>query len=323
MIRGYRYGADRLEPVADPLDAVDGIVWYDLVDVTADEEAALERILGIDVPTRAEAAEIEITSRLYVEDGACFITVPLPGGFEKDDVVFEPVTFILTGRALITVRYHEPLSFTRFAARVQRSAAGCDTAVGVLLSLLDAVVDRLADILEQVGANVERISGRIFRRKGAPRLRGNAFEEVLDEIGANDDLASNLRESLVIVERGVNFLAQYLQERNIAKNERTHLKMISRDAHYLAEHTTFLSQKTTFLLDATLGLINIEQTGIINIFSVAAVIFLPPTVIASIYGMNFEHMPELGWRFGYPLSLVLMVLSAVLPFLFFKYKKWL
>jgi magnesium transporter len=146
---------------------------------------------------------------------------------------------------------------------------------------------------------------------------------VLEQIGRKGDLTSHIRDSLVTLERLVGFLGHVAMQRKSGKDLRERLKTLSRDVRSLTDHSSFLSQKITFLLDATLGMINIEQNAIIKIFSVAAVVFLPPTLIASIYGMNFEEMPELDWLFGYPFAIALMILSAILPYLFFKRRGWL
>jgi magnesium transporter len=236
------------------------------------------------------------------------------------------------------VRYEDPRFFGAFAKRAQKTATGCTNADAVLAHLLEAVIERLADILERAAHDIDAISRNIFQpaakpapaeppqakgkaRRKQPRTRD--FQVILEDIGRKGELASNIRDSLVTLQRLFTFLAQLAAERKPGKDIQTRIKTLSRDAQALSDHVSFLSQKITFLLDATLGMINIEQNAIIKIFSVAAVVFLPPTLIASIYGMNFEHMPELEWPFGYPFAIGLMILSAVLPYLFFKRRGWL
>lgn len=323
MIHGYIHAQGRLEPVEDVLERLDDVVWIDLVRPEAAEEQALEQRLGFDVPTREEMEEIEASSRLYFEKGAPFMTAILPAHTEGDDPEMAPVTFVLAGDRLITVRYHEPRAFATFAARAQKSALGSTNGEVVLVALLETTVDRLADVLERAGADVDALSRRVFRAgRGRPGGSGD-LRGVLEDIGRKGDLTSNIRDSLVTLERLIGFLTHALAQRGSGKDVRARIKTLARDARSLSDHSSFLSQKITFLLDATLGMINIEQNAIIKIFSVAAVVFLPPTLIASIYGMNFDTMPELEWPYGYPFALGLMLVSAVLPYLLFKRRGWL
>lgn len=302
---------------------LDGVAWVDLLAPTALEETAVAQALGLALPTREDLEEIEISSRLYVEDGAAFMTALLPSDTDSDAPKLGPVAFILTGDRLVTLRHHEPKPFATFPARAEKGAPGCSTGDAVMLLLVEAAVDRLADILERTGREVDRLSRGIFGIGREGEEGGGDFRAVLSELGRKDDLISKARDSLVTLERLFGFFTQVQAQRGAAKENRARLKTLIRDAHSLTEHADFQAQKITFLLDATLGLINIEQSKIIKIVSVAALVFLPPTVIASIYGMNFEVMPELGWAYGYPMALGLMVLSGVLPYLFFKTRGWL
>jgi magnesium transporter len=194
------------------------------------------------------------------------------------------------------------------------------------------VVDRGADHLERVGAIVEETSKQVFdttfvdRKRGRPRKKPKNLEELLNKVGEEGDFNSKMRESLVSIGRMVAYMQaiiDQLRQSKDMKETRQRVKILQRDIISLTDHATFLSGKIGFLLDAVLGMISIEQNGIIKIFSVAAVVFLPPTLVASIYGMNFDYMPELKWLGGYPWALFLMVLSALLPFWYFKRKGWL
>jgi len=191
----------------------------------------------------------------------------------------------------------------------------------VLVDLLDAIVDRAADILERIGAEVDAVSRDIFEPES--ERTGAHYKAILTAIGRRGDLTSKVRESLVSIGRLLLFLANEAEGMRWNKDTRTLLNSMQRDVQSLSDHATYLSNKITFLLDAVVGVVTIEQNNIIKIFSVAAVALLPPTLIASIYGMNFKHMPELDWRYGYPLAIFLMIAGAVLPYLFFKWKKWL
>ena len=323
MIRSYIREAGRLRPVEGAPDPLASVVWIDLISPSAEEESQFEARLGIDIPTKEDMEEIEISSRLYQDNGAVFMTVILPAHADGDDPQIAPVTFVLAGDRLITVRYHEPRAFQTFATRAEKSATGWDTGEGLLLALLEAIVDRLADILERAGLDIDRISRGVFKHGAAKSTKSLDFQKVLEELGRVGDQTSNIRDSLVTFERMVGYLAQAMIQRTGRKNIREHIKTLSGDIRSLSDHSGFLSQKVTFLLDATLGMINIEQNATIKIFSVAAVVFLPPTLIASIYGMNFRYMPELEWTFGYPFAIGMMVASAILPYLFFKRRGWL
>lgn len=325
MIRGYSNQDGRLVEVGVDASSpnLDDLVWIDLVEPSDDEEARLEQQLGIGIPTRDEMEEIEISSRLYQEDGAVFMTAILPAHADDDEPDMQPVSFVLCGRHLITVRYHDPRAFQTFPQRAAKVAMGVETGEGVLIALLETIVDRLADILERAGRGVDEVSRKTFRRHDGRPTQTQDFQATLETIGRKGDLLSNIRDSLATLDRLAAFLSQHVADEHDPREYKVRVKTLTHDIRSIADHAGFLSQKITFLLDATLGMIGIEQNAIIKIFSVAAVVFLPPTLIASIYGMNFEHMPELDWLLGYPFAIGLMILSAILPFLFFKRQGWL
>ena len=243
---------------------------------------------------------------------------------ESDDPVLAPVTFILVGERLVTVRYHDPRVFRSFAVRSERLDLDCSDGFSALLSLLEVVVDRLADILEEVGREIDQVSRAVFRPPPPEKKGGGPdYQAVLRRIGRAGGLVANAGDSLVTLERVLVFLTATSAARPASKGAKVRLKALARDTHFLTEHTGSLTQKLNFLLDATLGMISIEQNTIIKIFSVAAVIFLPPTLVGTVYGMNFDVMPELHWAFGYPFALGAMVLSAVVSYWVFKSRGWL
>ncbi|MCR4265756.1 magnesium transporter CorA family protein [Nitratireductor sp. ZSWI3] len=322
MIKAYIVDNERLRAVDDIAAHRDAIVWADLLSPTAEEMERIEGWLGIAVPTREEMEEIEISSRLYTENGAHFMTATLPAHADGDRPEMSPVAFVLSAGRLVTVRFHEPRAFQTFPQRAEKAALGCSTGETVLVTLLEVIVDRLADILERAGKEILDISRAIFHpAETKASQRDRSFQIILRKIGRKEHLVSNLQDSLLTLQRLSSFLGAI--PLGGGKDLRTRIKTLARDVASLSDHATGLSQKINFLLDATLGMINIEQSAIIKIFSVVAVVFLPPTLVASIYGMNFEIMPELRWDFGYPLALVLMVLSALLPFWYFKRRGWL
>jgi magnesium transporter len=304
-------------------------IWIDLFDPTPAETARVQAALGVTLPTREEMREIEPSSRLYVEGDATYMTAQVLARADEPNPMSEPLTFVLTRRTLITLRYSDPRPVATYAGRICRQASACNSAEDALVGLIEAFVNRIADILEKVGIDLDVVSRQIFARgqRRSKRGREDDLQAVLTTLGRNDDLVSTTRESLLSLSRVVRFLGTTLVandklDKKVAKDLKARLTIVVRDIATLNEHAAFESHKVSFLLDATLGMINIEQNRIIKLFSVAAVVFLPPTLVASVYGMNFEIMPELGWAFGYPWALLLMALSAVLPYLYFKRKGW-
>jgi magnesium transporter len=233
------------------------------------------------------------------------------------------ITFILTESKLVTVRYAEPRAFSIFLARAQKGDAPIDSAMAILLGLLETIIDREADIIERLQADADRLAQTIFDIKGGSATRTRRFEVILKQIGREGEIASKMRDSLLSLGRLLTYLSQVALRRKEAERVRAQIRTASRDVQSLADHLNYLNARITFMLDASLGLVSIEQNQIIKLFSVVAVVLLPPTLVASIYGMNFRTMPELEWTFGYPLALLLMVLSAVLPFVYFRRKGWL
>ena len=298
-------------------------VWIDLVKPTAEEDHAVERLAGIAVPTREDMQEIEISSRLYVENAARYMTATLMYQSETATPKTTAVTFILADHRLVTVRYDEPRPFTLIGTKLARQCAPTVSGESIMMDLLDAVIDRAADILERAGADIDRISHDIFEPEGRRANRSMTYQYIFKRIGRKGDLTSKVRESLVSIGRLVLFLANEADGLKWPKEMRQQLKSMQRDVQSLSDHVSYLGNKVTFLLDAMVGVISVEQNNIIKLFSVAAVVLMPPTLIASIYGMNFKTMPELGWDFGYPMAIVLMVIAAILPYWFFKWKRWL
>ena len=307
---------------ADLVALPENAVWIDLVKPTPAEDHAVERLAGIAVPTREDMQEIEISSRLYIENGARYMTATLMCAADTENPRTTAVTFILSSHRLVTVRYDEPKPFMLVENKLARTCAPGVTGETVLMELLDAVIDRNADILERAGSDMDTISHEIF--EGAARTgHAKRYSDILIAIGRKGDLTSKVRESLVSIGRVVTFVAAAVDGVKWSKDMREQLKTMQRDVVSLTDHASYLSNKITFVLDAMLGVVNLEQNNIIKLFSVMAVVLMPPTLIASIYGMNFKLMPELEWQHGYPFALVAMLLAAVLPYLFFTWKKWL
>jgi magnesium transporter len=325
MITAWRSRNQRLER----LDLTDRhlaeALWIDLEWPTEAEEDAVEAALGIDIPTREDMQEIEVSSRIYREGGTLFLTAQVVASHEARETEIGPITFVVLPDRLVTVHYHHPGSLTYFADWAALHDTALETGLDALMGLLEAIVDRLADILEGEARSHETLSKAIFAAH-RPSGKTETLQAVLQRIGRAEAMNGKVTESLATILRLLTYLT--------ATPEATagpclHARQMPialaqlQDLRSLREVAVAQSEKVRFLLDATLGVINIRQSDVIKIFSVVAFVFLPPTLIASIYGMNFVHMPELQWTWGYPMALGLMVVSAVVPWLIFRWKKWL
>ena len=301
----------------------EGTIWVDLLQPTREEEALAEELVGTNIPTREELSEIEPSSRLYQRGGALFMTMSVLYGIDGGHPDSDPIGFILTDKHLISIRYVDPKPFVLFAEHVYAEPEIAGDSNTMFARLLDTIVDRLADEFEVAGKDIDSISHQIFQRQ---RQRGKSperrLEALLMRIGKTQQLLARLRETSV----SSNRLLTFLQAADIMETDavnRRHVRSLIADTKALNDHSSFLNDNLTFLLDATLGLISLEQNDVMKIFSIFAVVFMPPTLIAGIYGMNFEHMPELKWVFGYPFSLILILASAILPFWYARRKGWL
>jgi magnesium transporter len=297
-------------------------LWLDLLEPTAEEQARVEAFARIAMPTLEEMREIETSSRLYRDGNALVMIASILNRAETPHPETRAIAFILVEGTLITVRHCAPQPFRVFPSRLSADPALAVNAEAALVGLLDAIVDRIADTLEMVDATVGELSRTIFEPIEGGMTQSRDYTGALKALGLNAIRCSKVDESLVGLSRLLIFLDAALRLVGL-KTVRARIKDLQRDIQSLATYVERLSEKLQLLLDATLGMINIQQNAIIKIFSVVAVVFLPPTLIASIYGMNFEVMPELSWKLGYPLALALMLASAVLPYWLFKRRGWL
>ena len=296
-------------------------LWVDLLEPTPDEERLVETTLRIDVPTREEMREIESSNRLYEEEGGVYLTSTIVTKLDTDAPQNTQVTFILKDGRLITNRYTDPLPFRRYVAYAERHAASCNSGPAILAGLVEAVVNRIADVIERVGSDLDGVSATVFthqrRRRG-----GRDFREVLETIGRSGELIAKARESLMSLGRLLAFVQQSTVVQ-LPQEVRTRLRTLSRDVIAMSDHAGFLGNNVSFVLDATLGMINIDQNNILKIFSVVTVFLLPPSVIGAVYGMNFDHIPWAHESWGFLAALGLMVCSALVPYLIFKRRGWL
>lgn len=313
MITIYKQEGSHLVPVTELVEK--GVQWVDLFSPTEEEILAVEKRFALPIPSLEQVKEIETTSRLYQEEAAHYMTITLIAhALHPQQESLTHLTFILKENTLITLRYDEPSPLTSFAKWItNKPTIPVDSAFSLLLGLLEVSIDRLADILENVSFGVEKLSVEVFAKGKAKN-----FQHYLLSIGEQGHLLSNARESLV----SMNLTIGYLKKTHLGLSK-GRIGNIGLDIAALNDHTMFLGQKINFLLDTCFGLLNVEQTKIIKIFSVAAVMFLPPTLIASIYGMNFKKMPEINWLLGYPFALIMIIISAMLPYMYFKRKGWL
>jgi len=329
MIKLYNKKAARAVTVTELAAENSGdVLWIDLLDPTADEIKAIEAMEQLSLPTRNEAQEIEVSSRLYIESRALFMTATIMVRAANPNSTTTPVTFAYRPGRLVTLRFDDPMPFKGFAIRYERTPELFQTPQKIFLGLFDEIVDRIADILEFTATDLNDLSTAIFM--GESRDPGALnYAELLRRTGLNGVRVANTRESLVSLQRVHGFFTEACG--NLSQEPvDDHWRIAGKDVIALADHANFVSSKVTFILDATLGrinsdqnTINSQQNKIIKLFSVLAVVLLPPTLVASIYGMNFQHMPELKWTWGYPLALMLMLVSSIVPYLVFKYKRWL
>jgi magnesium transporter len=297
-------------------------LWIDLLEPTPEEEQFVERTLEIDVPTREEMREIEASNRFYEENGALYMTATVVTKLDTDLPERTQVTFILTSSKLVTNRYTDPLPFRRFVAFASKHPAVASSGAMVLAGLLEATVNRIADVLEKVGADIDTISSKIFFRSYDTRTAPLDFRHVLSRIGQSGDLVSKASESLVSLTRLLGFVQQS-GNTQVTQDSRVRYRTLSRDVLAMTDHSNFLGNKVQFLLDATLGMVSIDQNNIIKIFSVVTVFLLPPSVITGFYGMNFEHIPWLHETWGPLAGIAMIVASAIVPYIYFKKRGWL
>lgn len=325
MLNAYRYANERLEVMA-ATDALTDAAWIDLLRPTPPQEAAV-RALGFDVPSLAEMEEIEVSNRLYHEGDADYLTVVLPGHDvqlqEKGDgQIMGPVCFILRKDIVITVRHHSPRAFETFPSKAGKTSLGCATPDRIFFGLMEEVIARLADHLESAGRGLDEVTRAIY----SPGQRGHQakdLESALSKLGNEGERLSRVRLALLTLGRALNYVDQLSDHRLNADGLGLVLKGQVRDIDALEVHADFLSSRLGLASDATLGTINLLQNSTVRIVSVVAVLFMPPTLIASIYGMNFVHMPELAPTWGYPMALGLMVGSAALTWTVFRWRGWL
>ena len=304
--------------------AVSSAVWIDLLQPTAEEIAQVSAATGLRVPTERQVSEIESSSRLAFDGGAFYLSAPLVAVDADGEHELTPVGFVLSSRLLLTIHFVPLAAFDAY--RDESAAQPPQNAEEALLRIFELIVDRAADNLERAGAACDELSRATFsggrgRAKGTTKI-ASKLSATLRRIGATAEQVSRVRDELL----GLRRIGDYLGESGMAGAPRVNairLKGIGADIASLTDYEAHLWVKLQFLLDATLGFINIEQNEIVKTLTVASVVGIPPVLIAGIYGMNFRVMPELRWALGYPMGLALIVVSGLVPLWWFKRRGWM
>jgi magnesium transporter len=324
MLTIHDFANATYEPWPGASEIPEGVSWLDANSPTPDEAAFIKRSLGVEPPSLAKMSEIESSSRLYrLRDAVC-VTLPLPRRDSDGLFAAHPLALIVTPKALLTVRYEnlKPCEPEHLEAMgIERAPAN---AVGALIALLEGVVDHLADELELMTAGADQCSKQIFAKrmqKAATGSRGATLKSMIPEIGRQREFNSLVEETLLTLSRAVPYLVSELAQK-LTPETKARLERIDRDVQSLSSHEGRLSDKLQFLLDASVGLIGIEQNDIFKVLTIVSVIGIPPTLIASMYGMNFKNIPEYDWSWGYQYGLTLIFLSGLIPLIWFKFKRW-
>lgn len=301
------------------------MVWIDMHAPSVDEKKYIEKCFNIDVLTSEEISRIEVMSPFYKSKEAYYMTLTTINKSENGHFDGTPFTSVMTNSCLITLHYSEMNVIETFLNLTKHETDIYKTPAILLSALTEVFIHDVGEILEKTGNEMDTLIQNVFDKRNAPEntVNTNNYNEIIAKIGNTGNTISRCRESLVSINRLIIYFTQVEREKTVYKEHGLRLKHISREINSLTEYANFLSQRISFLLDATLGLLSVEQNVIVKVFTIASAVLMPPTLIASIYGMNFHHMPELALEYGYPIALFLMFISAVIPFQYFKKKGWL
>jgi magnesium transporter len=299
-------------------------VWIDLLDPSEDERRQASATCGVEIPSRYALEEIEASSRLRARGDVLTLSMPIASKSSAGESMPTPLGFVLTPKLLVTVRYAELHAIKPALEHLEHDAK--PTSIDMFALLVEAMVDYAADLLEQISGKLNEISQDVFRRNLQESRRSvvranRALKETLRELGAAGNRLSHIRDSILglqriapfAMENGKNWIGEPVQAR---------LKTVSKDLQSLADFEVHLTDKVQFLLDAVLGFINTEQNDIFKVLTIVSVVGIPPTLVASMYGMNFDTIHEYHWRYGYAWGLFLIVVSAILPTAWFKWRGW-
>jgi magnesium transporter len=291
---------------------------------TREERDSMANEHGLRIPSREALQEIESSSRLRAEGQVLTLSMPLTVPEERADAMPAPLGFVLSPSLLVSVRFTEVHGFADVRARLEKGDAPADS-TAVFATLIEAMVDYRADLLESISAQVAAVSKRVFARHNIPGTRrtvmDGALREMLSAVGAAGDRLSEIRESLLGLQRIVGFSCEMAHDW-MRPEIRARLVTARGDLASLTDYEAHVWSKIHFLLDAILGFINTDQNNIFKVLTIVSVVGIPPTLIASMYGMNFHNMPELSWRYGYQFGLALILISTIIPILWFKWRGW-
>lgn len=325
MLTAFTCEGTKLRRHNDPSDAqLQDAVWIDLLSATDEDRRRATAATALHVPTEAELSEIESSSRLSVADGVLTLSMPLVSRLDGEPRPV-PGGFVLSPDRLMTIRFAVSTVFDTFAEREMQAGSPDRTGAHIFVGLLEAIVDRHADALEQIRSDLDGISHRIFRDgidAGGGKREDRMLRETLAAIGRKGDIISFIRDSQVgaarivpyVLSTAVDWLPQDLKPR---------LDTLRQDIASLNDYDTHLNDKVQFLLDATLGFINIAQNNVMKVLTVASVVGIPPVLVAGIFGMNFKNMPELNWSWGYAYGLALIVVTGLVPLAVFRWRNWI
>ena len=304
-----------------------GVNWIDALDPTADETAWLANVLGIAVPTREKLSEIENSSRVSSDARCLYLSMPAVYRDESGAPCITNFGFVLSRDVLLTLRFDPLRAIVTLHDRLDTEDGLLAGGLGAFITVFEAIVDHVADVLEHVGGDLGAVSHEIFGvatgSASKRRSRGDALalRGIMRRVGQDGDLTGRISESLLGMARILPYVAS-TRLIDIDPEARLRLESLRQDVASLNDYETRLTDKTQFLLDAILGFTNIDQNNVFRVLTVVSVIGIPPTFLASLYGMNFKTIPEYDWTYGYQYALCLMLASALLPALWFKWKGW-
>ena len=326
MINAFGCDGQNLHRLTDSsVASLSGAIWIDLLDATQDEISQVKQATGMSIPTLAEVSEIESSSRLATRNGSLYLSMPLARMSDEGPGAVS-AGFILAPERLVTVRFAPNRIFDTYAEQLPRGSKDQGTGAHVFVGLMEAIVDRQADVLEQVASDLDTISHQIFTmgasQEGGRKTEDRILRQTLAQLGRIGDLISHVRETQVGAARIVPFVSTSSEEW-LPKGLKGRLSTLRRDIGSVSDFDTHLNDKLQFLLDATLGFINIAQNNVMKVMAIASVVGIPPVLIAGVYGMNFKNIPEYNWSFGYAWGWGLIVLTTLIPLAVFRWRRWI
>jgi magnesium transporter len=323
LLKVHRKDIDDLSKIDGELDR--DAVWIDLLDPSDGEKKEVERLLGVKIPSEASLSEIEASSRLVTDHGKLYLSTPAVRIDEQGEPHLTPIGFIIGSRVLVTVRFSALPIFDGVAERVDTDES-LQNGMCVFTTLLEAIVDRGADVLEHLGATTDKLSREIFKggliREKRPERSGRGLRETLQHVGMLADTLARVRDVLLGAQRIASFAGEVGGEW-MTPFTKKRLDSVSKDVLSLSDYETRLSDKIQLLLDAVLGFINIEQNDLFKVLTIVSVVGVPPTILVGVWGMNFKNIPELNWAWGYPFAWLAILAGAALPLLWFKRRGWI